>query len=146
MVSKEEMVYEDIAHGWITGCYRLITGVSLVQVELVGSEPESLEAVEEAKNERRISIKVEFVDDGIEIGVIVLTRINDNKTLVQISCDSLPDNTLIMYDLRGQNGEIRQRFEKIRETAPTTVAAVVDAVVKKLDSAGLLKEPKARGE
>ena len=131
---REEIVFEVVANGFIAGCHRLLASISLVGVRFSDKEPYPDATHDEAHNEREISVQVEFVDDGLEIGQIVLTRLNQDQTLVQISRDALSDGTLLMYDLRSQNGEIKQRFEKIRETAPTTLQAVAKVVREKLGS------------
>ena len=142
MNEQETIVFESVAYGWIGACVRLLSGISIVGVKLVEPDMKYDEDKEKAKTEYSFSAQVDFIDDGMGIGRVDLTRINQDKTLVQVVLDSLPISRLIMYDLRQQNGDIKKRFEKIQETAPTTIKVVVKAVIGKLDSAGLLDKPK----
>ena len=137
---EDEIVYESLAYGWIGACIKLLKAVSLTGVKLVEPDLQYDEDIKRAENEYKFSIQVDFVDSGLEIGSLDLTRIDQDKTLVQVILGSIPDGRLNMYDLRQQNGDIKKRFEEIRKTAPTTIKAVIKAIVDKLSSVDLLEK------
>ncbi len=137
---KTVTIYGGVANGWIAGCYQLVMGVALVGIELVSEKLVYAEDIAESNNKREISIRVDFLDDTMEIGRIILTRINQDKTYIQILLDPLPDKLMIMYDLRGKNGDLKKRFTKIQETAPTSMALVAETVRTKLSGVGLLND------
>ena len=93
---EEQVLYESVVYGWIGACAKLLSGISLTGVKLVEPELKHDEDIKKAETEYPFSVQVDFVDDGLPIGRVDLTRINLDKTLVQVILGALPDSVLLL--------------------------------------------------